>query len=176
MLNLKHHTFNHLRWIVGNGEDIDVFQDIWIQEVNETMTQAQGSSADSPSIRPTIQRVRDLITKDQDHQPCWNIELFSHWWSADLVDKICFIPLGGRDIPYWKSEKAESCSYKALYHHFRPPDIETNLPWKTIWCLQIPSKQKIFLWKCLHNRLPTRDRLHKISSDINPICALYHVH
>lgn len=64
----------------------------------------------------------------------------------------------------------------SLPSHFRPLDIGPNLPWTIMWSLEFPSKQKLFLHKCLHGRLPTRDRLHKIYSNINPICALCRIH
>ncbi|GAA0138690.1 hypothetical protein LIER_42547 [Lithospermum erythrorhizon] len=31
--------------------------------------------------------------------------------------------------------------------------------WKEIWQLKIPPHIKMFLWRCLHNIIPTRDRL-----------------
>lgn len=45
-----------------------------------------------------------------------------------------------------------------------------------IWAVQTPSKLKMFLWKCLHRRLPTRDRLHKFFDSIDPRCVLCHGH
>ena len=106
--------------------------------------------------------------KDHDQWPRWNTRLLYHWWPDDIVERICSIPLGGQDIPYWKNEKAGSCTTKALYKHLRNLHTGPNFPWHIIWSLEIPSKQKVFLWKCLQDRIPTRIRLHRIFPDINP--------
>lgn len=42
--------------------------------------------------------------------------------------------------------------------------------------LNCPNKLKFLLWKCFHDRLPTRSFLHHIGINIDPICSFCKIH
>ncbi|KAK6151578.1 hypothetical protein DH2020_014213 [Rehmannia glutinosa] len=43
--------------------------------------------------------------------------------------------------------------------------------WKWLWALNVPTKIKIFLWKCAHGILPTKTKLRRKGMDITPLCS-----
>ncbi|KAK6162031.1 hypothetical protein DH2020_001872 [Rehmannia glutinosa] len=43
--------------------------------------------------------------------------------------------------------------------------------WKWLWGLNIPNKEKVFLWKCVHGILPTKSVMACRGVDINPLCG-----
>lgn len=45
-----------------------------------------------------------------------------------------------------------------------------------LWNLHYPNKIKIFIWKCYHNRIPTRSYLAHIGININPKCPTCKLH
>ncbi|XP_059431615.1 uncharacterized protein LOC132165136 [Corylus avellana] len=50
-----------------------------------------------------------------------------------------------------------------------------EIAWKECWKLKIPNVAKLFLWKALHNLLPTRVNLAKkgiVRNTLCPICGL----
>ena len=44
--------------------------------------------------------------------------------------------------------------------------------WKNLWKLKIPYKICLFLWKLLHNGLPTRMRLIRRQMIVSPKCVM----
>lgn len=85
-------------------------------------------------------------------------------------------PLAGRIYPARRRKRlANGRTTKALYRHFRTHIIGPHLRWKLIWPLPFPSKQKMFLWKCLHGWLPIMGRLHRFFPGINPTYGLRHL-
>lgn len=106
--------------------------------------------------------------------PCWNTEALRQWWDEDTMNSILTLPLGATDQAHWKNENAGTCSIKNLYRYFTPPTMGLHLPWDSLWSLNLPSKHKIFIWKCLLNRLPTRARLQKFIPFLHHICVICH--
>ncbi|KAJ8646846.1 hypothetical protein MRB53_008594 [Persea americana] len=133
----------------GDGSRIDAFKDRWIP------SQIDGSPLPRhPNPPPLL--VSNLVRLDLHAHPGWNREALQMWWDDDTVANILNIPLAGRDTACWKNEKAGTCQTRSLYNHFQQPTIGPHFPWNILWPLPMPSKHKLFLWKCLLNRLPLR--------------------
>lgn len=102
----------------------------------------------------------------------WNRELITQLWDNQTTDPLVQIPLGGYDTRCWGSHPAGTCSVKSIYKSLAHMPIGPHLPWKS----EFPSNIKIFLWKLLIDRLPTRLRLHKLHLNPSPICVLCREH
>ncbi|GAA0163397.1 hypothetical protein LIER_39587 [Lithospermum erythrorhizon] len=44
--------------------------------------------------------------------------------------------------------------------------------WKHLWSIKIPPRVKNFIWRCLHNILPTKDKLLKGRLNVDGTCML----
>lgn len=76
-----------------------------------------------------------------------------------------------RDTTTWtftSNGKFTSRSCSNLVNQASPPLADFN--W--IWALRCPNKIKFFLWKYLHNKLPTRAYLNYIGINIDPTCPM----
>lgn len=49
---------------------------------------------------------------------------------------------------------------------------QVNSKWKILWQLTVPPKVKIFLWRLIHNSLPTKENLFHRRVVDNPLCLL----
>lgn len=112
----------------------------------------------------------DLIDVEAS-SPRWDCRKLHTLWHTDIVNRIKDLNLGKEDIQCWKDGPAGSCSFKALYKHMYLRQIGPSFPWKNLWSLKLPSKIKIFSWKLLLD-LPTRQRLSRWDSSIQPLCPL----
>lgn len=57
---------------------------------------------------------------------------------------------------------------KSSYLSLLPPKISSSYKW--IWKLHIPPKIIHFLWLCSHERLPTKQHLHKLTITPTNLC------
>ena len=64
-----------------------------------------------------------------------------------------------------------SSTLRAVLRSLHPQPIGPQLPWTTLWSLQITSKLKMFVWRLLSNKLPIADHLHHCMPHINPLCV-----
>ena len=69
--------------------------------------------------------------------------------------------------------------YKVAFNFFHPPidvflgDMRSKKLSSSVWFLKVPHKVNIFVWKLLHEGIPTRMNLKKrfhLVDDICPIC------
>lgn len=60
------------------------------------------------------------------------------------------------------------------YPFFTPINENEYFLFKCIWQLNTLNKIKHYLYKCMHNKLPTRSYLNHISMQIDSICTLCH--
>lgn len=63
-----------------------------------------------------IKTVLDLIV-EKGQTISWNENVVRNMWDKEVANKILIIPLGGKDVTYWASEKAGACSVKAIYNN-----------------------------------------------------------
>ncbi|CAI8603341.1 unnamed protein product [Vicia faba] len=84
-------------------------------------------------------------------------------------------------VKWWPNVDGQF-SVKSCYSFLRDKELEDAVEptalasINRIWRTDIPSKLKVFGWRVIFNRLPTKDQLVKrdiIHSDIDKLCALY---
>lgn len=97
------------------------------------------------------------------------------------VNLVLKIPLNSFNVAdgwLWLNDKRDIFSVKSTYKLFmnlhlptQPRSSNANEhPRKSIWQLNILSKIKIFLWKAIHDFLPTMHTLYKRGLDVVPLC------
>ncbi|KAA3470487.1 reverse transcriptase [Gossypium australe] len=115
----------------------------------------------------------------------WNREVVEYTFGADEADKILRIPLAKYphdDLLAWRGEPTGVFSVKSSYkllQSFDPNTYAIQLSYidfyKKMWCIDLPTKLKINMWKASWNYLPTRvNLLHKkLTTDAScPRCGL----
>ncbi|KAL4325746.1 hypothetical protein GQ457_11G020100 [Hibiscus cannabinus] len=139
-----------LRWRVGSGTSISIWEDFWLNEKKQRLIT-------TPRIEG-LQSVADLIHPSSN---TWNHGLISEIFSEEDADSILSIPLASNrneDKLIWYGEPTGKYSvrsgYKGLFDQLSLDPINRFVFYQT-WRLKSPAKVKIFLWKCMNNYLPT---------------------
>jgi hypothetical protein len=117
----------------------------------------------------------------------WKVELISRIFLEDeakIINSIPLSPLPVEDRIIWRGTKNGNFSVRSAYflevEKNEAQRGETSRPvegimWKECWNMKVPNVVKLFLWKALHNLLPTRVNLAKkgVTTDkLCPICAM----
>lgn len=71
------------------------------------------------------------------------------------------------DSIFWELTGDGKFSSKSCYKLISS-DNKNSTDFSWIWDMRCPNEIKILLWKCLHNKLPTRSYLHHIGLNIDP--------
>lgn len=116
-------------------------------------------------------RVADLIIQSQ-FEKTWNVALLHGLWPEFIVQAIVALPLGHQDIRCWQDEPGGTCRLRSLYKQLLPRTVGPSLPWEVVSKFDVPPKLRIFYWRLLHDRLPTRSRLSRWSAHVDPKCPL----
>ncbi|KAA3481359.1 reverse transcriptase [Gossypium australe] len=95
----------------------------------------------------------------------WNREVVEYTFGADEADKILRIPLAKYphdDLLAWRGEPMEVFSVKSSYPNAYAIQLSYFDFYKKMWCIDLPTKLKVNMWKASWNYLPTRvNLLHK---------------
>ncbi|GAA0141552.1 hypothetical protein LIER_02672 [Lithospermum erythrorhizon] len=165
-----------MRWRVGDGNNI--WKNRWVPRVTDFY--CRGRNDTGPNW------VSQLIWGGQ-----WDLEEVSRVLGEEDAKLILAIPLsrhGIMDRLVWNHTKSGcylTCSgYKLACTMKNNGDLEgrsvgdgsTVRPsdglWSQLWRLKIPPRVRNFLWKCLHNILPTKDKLLRRRVAVDGTCAL----
>lgn len=164
-----------LKWVVGNGQRINIWQDKWLPSNPPRAPKRQ------ENVRTSLKLVKDLFIPGTTR------------WNEELIDKV--IALEDRnlikvirpslvevsDSISWIYSKDGSYSVKSGYYAVRRRGIEqdatvnsqhTHFLFKYIWNVDVPPKLKHFWWRSLHNGLPVADNLKKRGLRVDAICQL----
>ena len=157
---------NNLQWQVGSGSSIPINHPLWWP--------VQGSVGESS--RP--QMVSDLLTHpSSSNYARWNIPLVRSLYHVTLANSILSIPVslvGGPDSLIWTKSSSGSYTTKAgyafLFKEKFPNQPATDPFWKFLWSISLPQKQLLFIWKLLHQTIPSTDVLRDHHLTINNSC------
>ncbi|CAN1325525.1 LINE-1 reverse transcriptase homolog [Linum perenne] len=158
-----------LRRSIGNGRDT------WIDEAWFPGTE---DFRCHPNPRYNC-RVADCI----DHnRRCWRIDKLREIFPESTIREIIMIPIAPpnwEDKWLWHDNKVGNFTVKSCYSSLKKAGNNPNLhrykmneeEWRWLWQLSIPSKIKLFLWKCCTNTIPTMKNLHKRNCCPSPVCV-----
>ncbi|KAK6125261.1 hypothetical protein DH2020_041005 [Rehmannia glutinosa] len=133
------------------------------------------------STETTTSWVRDLIIPELG---VWDENLLNLLFNPVDVRAIRSIPLctnRRKDKLVWHHSKDGKYTVKSGYKVAKVlKDDETRSPassgnnsnlWCWLWALSIPNKVKIFLWRCFHGILPTKEALMRKGVQIDGLCT-----
>jgi hypothetical protein len=167
-----------LVWRVGNGKSIRIWKDRWISSPTTYRVQSPPRVLDETA---TVSSLIDTNTK------WWNYALLEQIFSREDLQAIQSIPLSATDQAdalIWRGTAKGIFTVRSAYHIQKECEMvnkaESSMCWKRspiwnkIWQLQIPNTEKHFIWRAVHEILPTRENLcsRKVLTDPNcPICG-----
>lgn len=169
--------FDGLKWRVGNGSNIRVWEDAWLPGAGSHLVPTPRAAAD------LFLRVSDLICFEEGR---WNVHLINSLFVADEGCAIRDIPLSqhwGRDELYWWPNKNGWYSVRSGYWVARrgylrawelQHDVEKIDKWKQVWRIDDPPKLRHFLWRARKGGLAVTERLkarHIITDATCPVCG-----
>ena len=151
------------QWRVGNGEDILIFKDSWLPNLQQSKVQS------FPTFLGTDVHVSVLIDKEN---RTWISDAIVNNFlphEAMLIESIPISIVEAKDKLFWPSNSDGLYSVKAGYRllvneSLNPPDGHSLLSqpmkyWKVLWKLKIPNRTKTLLWRATKDALPTRANL-----------------
>ncbi|KAJ9556757.1 hypothetical protein OSB04_011371 [Centaurea solstitialis] len=160
-----------LRWKVGNGLSINVWNDSWIRDDSNFKIET--------SINPsrTNLTVRELMDPQNLR---WNVDLIHQLLCPRDCAKILQIPfpsVSREDKLIWHWTQDGNYSVKSRYRTITETLAPTrhlfvNGDWKLNWKSNIPNKVKYFVWRALREILPTRSALQTRGIQVSPLCPL----
>ncbi|KAL5817683.1 hypothetical protein ACOSQ3_026061 [Xanthoceras sorbifolium] len=161
-----------LRWKVGDGQIISVYEDSWLPKDS-------GFRVLSPRLLPYGVKVAALLSRPG----CWSKGLVEFYFNSEEAASILSIPLCSRPIEdslIWHFDKRGFFSVKSAYNvalslgNSDVPSCSRGFSpwWRKLWALQLPSKVKIFCWRACKGILPTRDVLFRRGIADSCFCAL----
>ena len=164
-----------LKWCVGNGESIKVWDEAWILGEGAAVVPTPKEDSDMQL------RVCELIDSAGGG---WNIDAVRQTFIEDEWGAILNIPLsqfGPPDHRYWWPSRhgifsVKSCYWLGKLGHVRAwrlqyGDQETPL-WKDVWRVQGPPKLTHFLWRACKGSLGVMERLHRRHIRETAVCPI----
>jgi len=162
-----------LRWLVGDGSQINIRADNWL---------STGKIGGQPfEGEPLL--VADILNSDNS---TWKQDLISNFFNAQVCQSIFSTPINssmGSDQIVWTETTSGDFSVKSCYHY-----LSSNLShphtsasssyqnpahlWKKIWHMTAAPKIKVFMWLACKNSLATRANLFLRHITPNPNCSL----
>ncbi|KAL4356233.1 hypothetical protein AHAS_Ahas09G0066200 [Arachis hypogaea] len=123
--------------------------------------------------------VKDLFSENKE----WNQRLVSEVFPTEVAQQILTIfPGEGPDKVQWLFNNSKcydvASGYRISYLFFHEPIdlcpayMQQRGIWAQLWNLLTPQKITIFLWKCLHGRIPVMQLTHQRFSNTPATCPL----
>jgi hypothetical protein len=172
-----------LRWSVGNGSQIRIWEDRWIP----TPSTYKITSPRPTSLVMHVNYVSDLIDT---HSKSWRIELLDTLFFAHDVHVIKSIPISSRlprDKQIWAGTTSGiytvKSGYQLLCSELSSSSVgESSNPnrgnqlWRELWSLPVAAKIRIFIWLACLGILPTKASLHRYHITTEPKCDCCYGH
>ena len=158
IIQQENHLLKEGRWRVGNGYNIPLNHRNWFTH----------RSLHVPQNQLPTGNVGDLINH---HNRMWKVDLVRNLYSFPQATKILRIPISKTDSMHekllWKFSREGNYQVKRSYELCAEDISRQSKPWqaqngwwRSFWKIKVPLKISIFIWKPLHNGLPTYLNLH----------------
>lgn len=152
------------RWVVGNGEQIDIWKDMWLPTPDSFKVV-------SPCIPIESNKVSWLLDRESRSRDVDKVRSFFLPHEAETILGISISPQFLNDSLIWawsangrfSMKSAYKFTQKCLKERSHKVDAVGALAksrmgtlWKLIWNLKCPNKIKQFMWRACKNILPTK--------------------
>jgi len=154
------------QWLIGKGDNINFWNDSW---AGQPLVQLF-NIPDHISSHLTSS-VSDYIHEGRWHFPPQLIQSFPAL--MQLAQQVTIPVEEQPDCLQWKHDQSgHLClkeAYKFKHHQFQ------ELHWaKTIWSVDVPPSKSMFIWRLMHNKVPTDENLKQRGCSFPSICNLCH--
>ena len=155
--------------MVGDGFDIPLTHPDWSPNLRDS------------SFLPFLQTgtVGDLIDHNSRN---WKVDLIRSLYHHPKAVNILQMPISkindSKDRLMWKYSRDENYSTKIAYELLTEDFLgsqqfqQERKIWTTIWKAHVPLRIINFVWKLLHDRLPTKATLHNRGINNDETCPL----
>ncbi|XP_070679310.1 uncharacterized protein [Malus domestica] len=169
-----------LLWRVGDGASISIRNDPWYPVPSTFQVRPK------ENLNATL--VCDLIDPTT---RTWKVDIIEDGFTHKETDVILSIPIsrtGSTDRLRWFHTACGTYSVKRdtgllwslwkMVHSVRKgrglnsEKTKHNLLWKSIWCLDVPSKLRFFIWKCCNHALVVRRNLKRQHMRVDNVCGV----
>ena len=159
-------------WRVGDGKQIDVWEDAWLDKAPEC-------KATRPFQTPTPLKVAALInTEDRS----WKVEMVNDLFTELDASIITSILLSNRNISdkqIWRDSSIGMFTVKSAYIYARKVlgkeicSLDLRKPqWRICWTAKTIPRVKFFVWRLIHEIIPTGFILQKRGLEVDNKCAV----
>ncbi|XP_058783723.1 uncharacterized protein LOC131658448 [Vicia villosa] len=151
---------NNTSWIMGCGTSISLWYDAWCGSPLHTELAYAAAIID--------QKVSSIITDGR-----WDFSKFVSCIPIALKERIlsCHIPFDLRpDSKVWMHSVTGEFFAKIAYDFKRPKGLHKAW-WQWLWSKSIPPLKSCFVWKLLHNKVPTDEQWRW--NDVWSLCNKY---
>ncbi|KAF7814696.1 ribonuclease H [Senna tora] len=152
----KHLVMDHLRWRVGDGTTISLYDHYWVPPDYHTHPFTKVSQLMSGGFWDSAKLRRVYLPQ-----------------KIKTISKINISFTNQKDILIWGNSTSGKYDLKEAYHISRPEQSGSplrNCEWQGIWKLKFPYKIIMFWWRTLHNGLPLRQNLARRGFRIEDSC------
>ena len=161
-------------WLIGNGHQIPFSHPDWFHCPNQTLREHSLNNG-------TIVDLLENQTKS------WNCDLVRELYHPSIAKEILQIPIpktqGNDDKLIWKrstsGEYKVNMAYNLIHQNeshscTTPQNTSTLAPsvWSFFWKVKLPLKILLFIWKLLHNSLPTFENLSRRGIHVTNRCLM----
>ena len=159
-----------LRWRIGNGENVQIYNTNWIPRPVTFKILSQPTLLEGTMVSCLI---------NKEHK--WNENMIRQHFMPEDIERIMQIPLPRcpeLDELLWAYDKqgiySVKSGYQIAFHLKFPnwPSISNSklTEWNVIWKLEILAKIKNFMWRVAQDLLPTTENLWKMKIVQDPWC------
>ena len=143
------------KWVLGNGQDINIFSDQWLRGKNDLCV--ENHHVNSSRTDKVCEYFRPNIRK-------WDVNKVQQTFHEDDVRCILQVRIPQNQVAdrvAWVNGTDGRFSVKSGYHHWynEHHNMLNEIPakgWNRLWNLNIPPKTKFFLWRLCRNNIPVR--------------------
>jgi len=161
------HEFNTIKenstWLLGNGADINFWNDNW----------CRAPLSDTLNIPTLISQHLSSSVMDNIHNGQWILppQLQQMFPSLNLVHNVVIPIAESHDQLLWKHSKFGDLSLKDAYS-FKLQNCQ-DLNWaKLIWNADVPPSKSVFVWRLMHQKVPTDENLKLRGCQSPSMCNL----
>jgi hypothetical protein len=151
-------------WLLGNGENINFWLDKWCGDplVEQLHIPVQFRHSLSSSVS-------DFIFNGHWNIPSQLSTMFSNLNS--IVSKVLIPMEACNDNFLWKHSDSGDLELKQAYI-FKSQHVQ-DLHWaKQIWNIAIPPSKSLMVWRLMHDKMPTDEKLMERGCAIPSMCNL----
>jgi hypothetical protein len=155
--------------LVGSGQNILVWRDPWIPDLNNFLPQPRDTYCTQQSMA-----VVDLMSQDK---LGWDVGKLNVLFNEVIVQAIKNIPcwvVGQKDRWIWLKTNSGELTVKSAYKEISHQGINalSSNFFSKLWKLPIHERLKMHLWCIASKLLPTKAALSRFDPNLNISCSL----